>query len=140
MVGPGVHINAIGGDCPGKTELDAGDPAALRVFVEYRAADPDRGRDPAASPPTSRSPSCGRSIDGSAPGRTSPEDITVFDSVGFAIEDFSALRYTSAAVEGTDFYDPPRPDRRPGGPKDLFGFVMRSGAPRPQPGRQWLIR
>ena len=35
MVGPGVHINAIGGDCPGKTELS---PLILQrsdVFVEY---------------------------------------------------------------------------------------------------------
>ena len=35
MVGPGVHINAIGGDCPGKTELAP--PTLLRAdtFVEY---------------------------------------------------------------------------------------------------------
>ncbi|HSI60071.1 MAG TPA: ornithine cyclodeaminase, partial [Ideonella sp.] len=37
MVAPGVHINAVGGDCPGKTELHA-DILRLpntRVFVEY---------------------------------------------------------------------------------------------------------
>ena len=35
MVGAGVHINAVGGDCPGKTELHPGVLAAADVFVEY---------------------------------------------------------------------------------------------------------
>jgi ornithine cyclodeaminase len=35
MVGPGVHVNAIGGDCPGKTELDPRILPRSRVFVEY---------------------------------------------------------------------------------------------------------
>ena len=35
MVGAGVHINAIGGDCPGKTELHRDIVARSSVFVEY---------------------------------------------------------------------------------------------------------
>src|SRR5699024_10953606 len=35
QVRPGVHINAIGGDCPGKTELDAAILEQARVFVEF---------------------------------------------------------------------------------------------------------
>ncbi|PKP69357.1 MAG: ornithine cyclodeaminase, partial [Alphaproteobacteria bacterium HGW-Alphaproteobacteria-4] len=35
MVGAGVHLNAIGGDCPGKTELAPGILMRSSVFVEY---------------------------------------------------------------------------------------------------------
>jgi hypothetical protein len=51
-VGPGVHINAVGGDCPGKTELPP-TPAPVRHLRRTPAPDPDRGRDPAL-PPTIR--------------------------------------------------------------------------------------
>ena len=35
MIEPGMHINAIGGDCPGKTELHADVLRGASVFVEY---------------------------------------------------------------------------------------------------------
>ena len=35
MIEPGMHINAVGGDCPGKTELHADVLRGARVFVEY---------------------------------------------------------------------------------------------------------
>ena len=35
MVGTGVHINAIGGDCPGKTELHRDIILRSDIFVEY---------------------------------------------------------------------------------------------------------
>ncbi len=35
MIGPGVHINAIGGDCPGKTELSKEILLRSDIFVEY---------------------------------------------------------------------------------------------------------
>jgi len=35
MVGPGVHINAVGGDCPGKTELNKDILLRSDIFVEY---------------------------------------------------------------------------------------------------------
>ena len=50
MIGAGVHLNAIGGDSPGKTELHRDILMRSDIFVEYRAADADRGRDPAARP------------------------------------------------------------------------------------------
>ena len=37
MVGAGVHINAIGGDCPGKTELHKDILLRSDIFVEYPA-------------------------------------------------------------------------------------------------------
>jgi ornithine cyclodeaminase len=58
-----------------------------------------------------------------APGRTSSEQITIFDSVGFAIEDFAALRYVRDAVDGSDFFVDIDLVADPEDPKDLFGLV-----------------
>jgi ornithine cyclodeaminase len=38
---------------------------------------------------------------GQTPGRTSADQVTLFDSVGFAIEDFSALRYVRSKLAET---------------------------------------
>lgn len=122
MVEPGMHLNAIGGDCPGKTELD---PAILEhatVFVEYPPQTRIEGEiqiQPEDFPVTE----FWQVLTGAAPGRTSTEQVTMFDSVGFAIEDFSALRYIRDSVDGTDFYDDLDLVANPDDPKDLFGFV-----------------
>lgn len=60
---------------------------------------------------------------GRAAGRQSAEEITLFDSVGFAIEDFSALRYVRDATRGTDFVADIDLVAEPDDPKDLFGFL-----------------
>jgi ornithine cyclodeaminase len=125
MVGEGVHINAIGGDCPGKTELA---PAILHrssIFVEY--------------PPQTRVEGEIQQLDedhpvtelwqvilGDAAGRVSPQQITLFDSVGFAIEDFSALRYVRDRLEGTELFDQLDMLADPDDPRDLFGMVQRA--------------
>ena len=62
-------------------------------------------------------------LTGTAPGRTSPEQITIFDSVGFAIEDFSALRHLRASIAGTDLGREIDLVAAPDDPKDLFGFT-----------------
>jgi ornithine cyclodeaminase len=56
-------------------------------------------------------------------GRTSDEQVTVFDSVGFAIEDFSALRYARDAVDGTDFFTEVDLIAEPTDPKNLYSLV-----------------
>ena len=122
LMAPGVHINAIGGDCPGKTELD---PAILvqgDVFVEFPEQTLIEGeiqQMPADFPITE----LWEVLNGTAPGRVTDEQITIFDSVGFAIEDFSALRYVRDAVEGTDFYKLVDLIADPDDPKNLFGLV-----------------
>jgi ornithine cyclodeaminase len=63
---------------------------------------------------------------GTATGRASREEITVFDSVGFAIEDFSALRYVAGLLEAGEHEVDLIPDA--GDPKDLFGEVLGAGA------------
>ena len=122
MVAPGVHINAVGGDCPGKTELDPGVLDAGRVFVEF--------------PPQTRIEGAIQQKDhdfpgtefwkvlaGTEAGRTSPEDVTIFDSVGFAIADFAALRCARDATAGTDLQSSIDLVAEPEDPKDLFSLV-----------------
>jgi len=117
----GVHINAIGGDCPGKTELDAAILDRSTVFVEYppqtRIEGEIQQRD-AAFPVTE----VWSVLAGLSAGRVSPEQVTVFDSVGFAMEDFSALRYVRDQVEGTEFAQQLDLVADSDDPKDLFGF------------------
>jgi len=125
MIGSGVHINAIGGDCPGKTELA---PAILHrssIFVEYPEQTRIEGEIQqldAGHPVTEM----WQVLAGEVPGRTSAEQITLFDSVGFAIEDFSALRYIRDHIGGTDYYRDLDLLADPDDPRDLFGMLMRA--------------
>ncbi|QMU97494.1 ornithine cyclodeaminase [Microbacterium esteraromaticum] len=122
MVAPGVHINAIGGDCPGKTELDAGILRRSDIFVEYPPQTRIEGeiQQLDADHPVIE---LWRVLRGEASGRTSADQITVFDSVGFAIEDFSALRYLDAAIDGTDYFTDVDIIAEPADPKNLFALV-----------------
>jgi len=125
MVGPGVHINAIGGDCPGKTELAPGILTRAGVFVEYPAQTRIEGeiqQMPEDFPVTE----IWEVITGRKPGRQRADQITLFDSVGFAIEDFSALRFVRDRVAGTDLYHPLDLLADPDDPRDLFGMVQRA--------------
>ncbi len=125
MIGSGVHINAIGGDCPGKTELHRDILLRSDIFVEYppqtwvegeiQQLDKDH-------PVTE----LWQVITGQVPGRRDAKQITLFDSVGFAIEDFSALRYVLGAIQGTDFYAQLDMLADPDDPRDLFGMLQRS--------------
>ena len=66
-------------------------------------------------------------IMGQAQGRRDNRQITLFDSVGFAIEDFSALRFALNAVQGTPFYTELDMIADPDDPRDLFGMLERAG-------------
>lgn len=125
MVGPGVHINAIGGDCPGKTELHRDILLRSDIFVEYPEQTRIEGEIQAleADHPVTE---MWEVMTGQAQGRTDDRQITLFDSVGFAIEDFSALRYVKRAIEGTEFFEPLDMLADPDDPRDLFGMLMRA--------------
>jgi len=128
MVRPGVHINAIGGDCPGKTELDAAILRRADVFVEYEPQTRVEGEIqqlPADHPVAP----LWQVVDGAAPGRVSADQVTVFDSVGFALEDFTALRFVRDRVAGTRFATEIDLIAEPGDPKDLFSLVAPAHAP-----------
>lgn len=118
----GVHINAIGGDCPGKTELDPNILERATVFVEYPPQTRIEGEIQRLAPDFAVT-EMWRVLDGEAPGRTTDEQITVFDSVGFAIEDFSALHYLNDAVRDTEFGSRLDLVAEPADPKNLFALV-----------------
>ncbi|WP_291381671.1 ornithine cyclodeaminase [Demequina sp.] len=122
MVSPGVHLNAIGGDCPGKTELDTAILHRARIFVEHEPQTRIEGeiQHLAATHPVE---ALWRVVAGEAPGRTDDADITVFDSVGFAIEDFVALAYVRDDVTGTRFAGDLDLITAPEDPKDLFSLI-----------------
>ena len=127
MVGSGLHINAVGGDCPGKTELHADILKRSDIFVEYPPQTRIEGEIQQLAPdhPVTE---LWRVIAGEAPGRSSDRQITLFDSVGFAIEDFSALRYVKKQIERTGLYDELDLLADPDEPRDLFGMLLRAAA------------
>src|SRR6204780_2565739 len=94
MIEPGMHLNAVGGDCPGKTELH---PQILRrpdarVVVEFEPQSRIEGEiqqlDAAA-----RVIEIADVVSGKVPARLASTEVSIFDSVGFALNDFSSLRY-----------------------------------------------
>lgn len=120
LVEPGQHLNAIGGDCPGKTELHADILRRARTFVEYEPQSRIEG-EIQQMPPDYPVTELWQVLRGDAPGRTGRDEITLFDSVGFALEDFSALRcLREVAGAGPDLDLIPEPKDA----KDLFGLVF----------------
>ena len=99
MIEPGMHINGVGGDCPGKTELHADVLRGAAVFVEYEPQtriEGDIQQLPADFPVTE----LWQVLAGHRAGRTGDAQVTVFDSVGFALEDYAVLRFMrDAALE-----------------------------------------
>ncbi len=122
MIEPGMHLNAVGGDCPGKTELHADilrrDDARTVVEFEPQSRIEGEIQQMEATFPVIEFADV---VSGKASGRNSEREVTIFDSVGFAIEDFSALRYLQRlhhAQRGTQQQLDLVPDLAD--PKDLF--------------------
>ena len=91
MIEPGMHINGVGGDCPGKTEMHRGVLEAAKVFVEFEPQSRIEG-DVQQMPADFPVIEFWRVLNGQVSGRDHAQQITFFDSVGFALEDFSTLR------------------------------------------------
>ena len=125
MVGAGVHINAIGGDCPGKTELHRDILLRSDIFVEYPPQTRVEG-EIQQLPEEHAVTELWQVIEGRAAGRTSADQITLFDSVGFATEDFSALRYVHDQLAAHPHFDDLDMIADPDDPRDLFGMVARA--------------
>lgn len=130
MLAPGMHLNAVGGDCPGKTELHADvlKMPNLKVVVEYEPQSRIEGEIQNA-PADYLVTEFADIVGGSKPGREQAAQITLFDSVGFALEDFSALRFLhtllleeEGAARQIDLV--PRLED----PKDLYGGTVGLGA------------
>ncbi|UVL68555.1 ornithine cyclodeaminase [Pseudomonas sp. B21-031] len=123
MIEPGMHLNAVGGDCPGKTELHREIVEQARVVVEYAPQSRVEGeiqQMPADSPVTE----FWQVVAGQANGRESARQVTLFDSVGFALEDYSALRYVLDMAQalgiGQDIALVPTLEN----PKDLYALLQ----------------
>ncbi|PSM16860.1 ornithine cyclodeaminase [Nitratireductor sp. StC3] len=125
MVGPGIHINAVGGDCPGKTELHRDILMRASIFVEYPPQTRVEGeiQQLSADHPVTE---LWRVIASRTAGRTARDEITLFDSVGFAVEDFSALRYMRDRLSSLPYFDRLDLLADPDDPRDLFGMLMRA--------------
>jgi ornithine cyclodeaminase len=127
MLKAGMHINAVGGDCPGKTEIHADVLRASKVFVEYEPQTRIEG-DLQQMRPDFPVTELWRVLVGEQSGRDNTAQITMFDSVGFAMEDFSALRYLhettqTLGIGGTISLIPILED-----PKDLYQLIKPDGA------------
>ncbi len=90
MIEAGMHLNAVGGDCPGKTELHPGVLAEAQVFVEFEPQSRIEG-DLQQMPADFAVTELWHVLGGHVAGRRDAQAVTVFDSVGFALEDYAAL-------------------------------------------------
>lgn len=123
MIEPGMHLNAVGGDCPGKTELHGSILDAAKVFVEYEPQSRVEGEiqhKDADFPVTE----LWQVLRGERPGRDHAQQVTVFDSVGFALEDFSALRFMMDSAVGLGMGERMALIPQLADPKNLFGLLV----------------
>lgn len=123
MIGAGVHLNAVGGDCPGKTELQPGILLRANVFVELTAQTRIEG-EIQQMPDDFAVTELWEVISGKSAGRCGRDEITIFDSVGFAIEDYSALRLFHDLALETGVVGEIDLLTSPDDPRDLFGLAV----------------
>lgn len=127
-----MHLNAVGGDCPGKTELHADVLRAARVFVEYEPQSRIEG-EIQQMPADFAVTELWRVLAGQRPGRENAQQVTLFDSVGFALEDYSTLRYVNEQAERRNLgaavqLVPWSADDDDNDPKDLFRYTRAGSA------------
>lgn len=127
MIEPGMHINAVGGDCPGKTEIHPDILRQARVVVEYEQQSRIEG-DIQQLPADFPVVELWQVLGGAQPGRESARQVTVFDSVGFALEDYSALCLVADLAERYGVGVELGLIAAGGDPKDLYALVAGEGA------------
>lgn len=118
-----MHINGVGGDCPGKTELHADVLAQSKVFVEFEPQTRIEG-DLQQMPAEFAVTELWQVLCGNQEGRQDATDITVFDSVGFALEDYSALRLLRDQARELGLGESISLIPQPRNPKDLYGHLI----------------
>lgn len=122
MIQPGVHINAVGGDSPNKTELEPSILDMGDVYVEFEPQTRVEGelQNKPSDYPVKHLADV---FAAGKPARQTDDEITIFDSVGFAIEDFSAIRYIYDAAQRLGLAKPIDLVPDLASPKDLFGYL-----------------
>ncbi len=107
-ISPGAHINAIGTFSPGAREVDTATMAAAGLFVDRRESALNEAGDyliaaqEGAIGPEHIRADLGEVLTNVRPGRTSLEEITVFKSLGLAIEDLAAAAYVYQKAAATN--------------------------------------
>ncbi|WP_424360312.1 ornithine cyclodeaminase [Methylocystis parvus] len=134
MIAAGTHINAVGGDCPGKTELARALLLRSDIFVEYAPQTRIEGEIQQLAPehPVTE---LHELLTGAHAGRTSPGAVTIFDSVGFALEDFAVLRLLRDLARETGVGTEIELTAAPANPKDLFALLQPQSERRRTPSR-----
>jgi ornithine cyclodeaminase/alanine dehydrogenase-like protein (mu-crystallin family) len=95
----GAHLNAVGGRPPQMTELDPETLAAAALFVDRResaeneAGDYRRALEEGAIGPDHIRAEVGEVLIGAKPGREGDGQLTIFRSLGLAVEDLAAAEY-----------------------------------------------
>ena len=135
LLEPGMHLNGVGGDCPGKTEMHADVLRAARVFVEFEPQTRIEG-DLQQMPANFAVTELWQVLSGRQVGRSNDAQITLFDSVGFAMEDFSALRYVHDQAQALGLGAPIALIAQLADPKDLYQLLRPTAAPMPRSARQ----
>lgn len=118
----GLHINGIGGDCPGKTELDPTILSRSKIVVEYLPQSKVEGEIQALKNDAIYA-ELWELASGKKPGRESSSEVTLFDSVGFALEDFVILKLVYALSQQYGFGQSVDMIPEMDNPKDLFGCL-----------------
>lgn len=108
-IAPGAHINAVGSSIAAAREIDGATVAASSMFVDRRESTVNESgdylfalREGAIAGPQHIRAEIGEILTGKAQGRTSRDEITLFKSLGLAIEDLAAVRYLYETGEGVD--------------------------------------
>jgi alanine dehydrogenase len=96
---PGVHVNAVGAPRPDWRELDDAVMRKAKLYVEQREAASRESGDVIAG--GNIFAEIGEVLGGTKPGRESADEITLFKSVGVAVEDLASaeLVYRNALAE-----------------------------------------
>ncbi len=128
LIEPGMHINGVGGDCPGKTELHPDVLRGAAVFVQYEPQTRIEG-DLQHLPADFAVTELWRVLRHEAPGRSHDAQVTLFDSVGFALEDYSALRFMRDAARRLGYGQWVSLVPELSNPKDLFSLIQPAAKP-----------
>ena len=128
LIEPGMHINGVGGDCPGKTELHPDVLRGAAVFVQYEPQTRIEG-DLQHLPADFAVTELWRVLRHEAPGRSHDAQVTLFDSVGFALEDYSALRFMRDAAQRLGYGQWVSLVPELSNPKDLFSLIQPAAKP-----------
>lgn len=119
----GTHINGIGGDSPGKTELDLSLLEKSKVVVELMEQTKIEGEIQQMKHQHIYG-ELWEIVSKKKPGRESDQEITLFDSVGFALEDYSALQLVNDLASERNIGHMIDLIPHPKDPKNLFGVIV----------------